>query len=152
MSLFLNKDKTMKSPHIIYGFFLTLCFMVIFGILYGAFAELLHRLINIADLPILTGFLQCLVISVFGVAICCLFFLLKDKRLVPLGFAFLGLITILLYVSVLLLNSERQIVALTLVTLHFPLPAVLGNIIAWLIYKFYFWKNDKDNNRRLIND
>lgn len=144
MSLFVNKDKILKSPRVMYAFFLSLFFMVIFGMLYATLAEPLYNLISIANHPRLTGFLQCLVVSVLGVPICCLFFMLKDKRLVPMGFAFFGLMTILFYVSIFLLTPESREIALTLVTLYFPIPAILGSITTWSIYRYYFRKKDKE--------
>lgn len=134
MGLFLNPDKTRKSPHIMFGFLLGILFACVFGGLYMLLTVPLYEAVQIAGNVLLTTALHCLIVAALGTAVCCLLFLVPDKRLVPIGFAFLGVFMLAFYCAALLLAPEVRAPMFYFITLHFLAPVLLGNAVSWAIY------------------
>ena len=86
MSLFLTKEGKRKSPMAVTVFFVDLLFCLGFGGAYALLTEPLHSLLPLGGgMP--ETVLHCLIIAVIGTAVCCVLFLLPDKRIVPYSFA-----------------------------------------------------------------
>ena len=83
MSLFLTKEGKRKSPMAVTCFFVDLLFCLVFGGAYALLTEPLHNLLPLGGgMP--ETVLHCLIIAVIGTAVCCVLFLLPDKRIVQL--------------------------------------------------------------------
>ena len=105
MSLFLTKEGKRKSPMAVTIFFVDLLFCLVFGGAYALLTEPLHSLLPLGGgMP--ETVLHCLIIAVIGTAVCCVLFLLPDKRIVPYSFAGLPVITIIMNNRV--LGTVRQ--------------------------------------------
>ena len=79
MSLFVDKNHRRKSPTAIAGFFATVLFLCVYGVLYALLAEPLYRHVALSS-PAATNVAHALIISLAGTALCGLLFLLKEKR------------------------------------------------------------------------
>lgn len=134
MSLFVSKDGTHKSPVVMMGFFMALLFGVIFWALYLFLARPLYEHMMIGGNEALSTSLHCLIIALVGTAVCCLLFLLPDKRLVPAGFACLGVFMLAFYIACFMLDAEARSTILYFITLHFLAPVLVGNTVSWAIY------------------
>ena len=73
-------------------------------------------------------------LALAGTAACCLLFLLKDKRVAPLGFAGLAVVLGMFCAAALMLEGEARSLMLRLITLYGLSPVLLGNATAWPIY------------------
>ena len=102
MALFVTKEGKRKSPMAVTCFFVDLLFCLVFGGMYALLTGVLHD-----NLPLGGGmaenWIHCGLISVVGTAVCCILFLLPDKRIVPYSFASLPVITIMCVVAAFLL-------------------------------------------------
>ena len=133
MSLFFNKDKTLKSPLLLSCFSLGMAYHVIFGILYVILSEPLYRYVRIGSDEFST-MIHAMLIALAGTAVCCLFFGLRDKRIVPGAFVFLAVSLICGYLVTLSLPADRRSLMISLITLYGSGPVVLGNAVSWSIY------------------
>lgn len=134
MSLFVNKDGTRKSPVVMLGFCMGLLFAAVFWVLAMLLAKPLYEHVSVGGSQALSSALHCMVIAVLGTAVCCLFFLLPDKRIVPIGFAFLAVFMLVFYAMAFTADAEGRLGLLYFVTLHFLAPVLVGNAVSWALY------------------
>ena len=107
MSLFLTKEGKRKSPMAVTVFFVDLLFCLVFGGAYALLTEPLHSLLPLGGgMP--ETVLHCLIIAVIGTAVCCVLFLLPDKRIVPYSFAGLPVITIMCLIASTQLEADLR--------------------------------------------
>ena len=133
MSLFIDKHNRRKSPFILAVFGAALLNLCLFGLMYGLLAEPLYHAVAFAS-PLATAAAHSLIIAAVGTAASCLGFLLPDKRLVPWGFAGLGVILCMFCAAVLLLEPWARGAMLGLILAYGLLPVLVGNAVTWLIY------------------
>ena len=86
MGFFIDKHHRRKSSMAVTAFFAALIDLFVFGILYGVLSEPLYRLVRLGSEASSTV-VQGILIALLGTALCCLQFLLRDKRIAPYGFA-----------------------------------------------------------------
>ena len=82
MSFFIDRFNRRKSPIALAAFAAALLYIVIFGLLYALLAEPLYRAVSLST-PLATTAVHSAIIAAVGTAVCCLLFLLKDKRVAP---------------------------------------------------------------------
>ena len=133
MSLFVDKNHRRKSPIAIAGFFTTVLFLCVYGVLYALLAEPLYRHVALSS-PAATNVAHALIISLAGTALCGLLFLLKDKRVALFGFVGLAVVLVMFYVAAFLMEDSRRDMMLPLITLYGLAPALVGNAAAWPLY------------------
>ena len=133
MSLFVDKNHRRKSPIAIAGFFATVLFLCVYGVLYALLAEPLYRHVALSS-PAATNVAHALIISLAGTALCGLLFLLKDKRVALFGFVGLAVVLVMFYVAAFLMEDSRRDMMLPLITLYGLAPALVGNAAAWPLY------------------
>lgn len=133
MSLFVDEYGRRKSTLALAAFGAALLDVGIFGLLYVLLAKLLNDAILLRS-GITTLVVQALIIAVLGVAVSCLLFLMKDKRIVPCGYLLLGVLLLVFYAAALLLEKDARPLMLYLVTLYGLAPVVVGNVVTWTIY------------------
>lgn len=133
MSLFLNKDKTRKSPIVMTSFLLAIVFALVYGGCYMLLTVPLHQYVSLGS-PAVTNALHLLLIALAGTAVCCLLFLLRDKRLVPYGFAGLAVFLAAFYIAALLLPADRRGLMLYVISLYGLGPVLAGNAVSWAVY------------------
>ena len=144
MSLFLTKEGKRKSPMAVTVFFVDLLFCLVFGGAYALLTEPLHNLLPLGGgMP--ETVLHCLSIAVIGTAVCCVLFLLPDKRIVPYSFAGLPVVTIMCLVASTQLEADLRGMMVYVTLLYTLLPILIGNLAAWTIY---FKLRSKDGLRR----
>ena len=133
MSLFLTKEGKRKSPMAVTCFFVDLLFCLLFGGAYALLTEPLHNLLPLGGgMP--ETVLHYLIIAVIGTAVCCVLFLLPDKRIVPYSFASLPVVTIMFLVASFQLDAELRGMMVYVTLLYTLLPILIGNLAAWTIY------------------
>lgn len=133
MSLFVDKNHRRKSPIALAGFFATLLFLCVYGVLYALLAEPLYRHVTLSS-PAATNVAHTLLISLVGTVICGLLFLLKDKRVALFGFVGLAVVLVMFYVAAFLMDADQRDMMLPLITLYGLAPALVGNAAAWPLY------------------
>lgn len=133
MSLFINKDKTAKSPLVLHCFSLGLVFCFIFAGMYALLTEPLHTYVRIVNDTFSTT-LHAVLIASAGTVVCCIFFMLRDKRIVPGAFTFLAIFLLVGYLMTFELSADRRNLMQHLLSLYGLGPILLGNAISWGIY------------------
>lgn len=133
MSLFVDKNNRRKSPIAIAAFFAAVGYLCVYLVLYALLAEPLYRSISLPGTAA-TNAVHTLIVAVIGTAVCCLLFLLPDKRVAAYGFAGLAVALVMFYIGALLLDADRRDTMLQVITLYGLAPALLGNAVAWPLY------------------
>ena len=123
MGFFIDKHHRRKSSMAVTAFFAALIDLFVFGILYGVLSEPLYRLVRLGSEASSTV-VQGILIALLGTALCCLQFLLRDKRIAPYGFAGLAVAIVILAVG---LNFLKE----SCVRIFSPRELELGNGILW---------------------
>lgn len=134
MSLFVDKNGRRKSPIVMLGFVMGILFAAVFWLLDMLLAKPLFEHVVIRDSQLASTTVHCLIIAVLGTAVCSLFFLLSDKRIVPIGFAFLAVFMLVFYGMAFMTEPEGREMMLYFVTLHFLPPVLVGNAVTWAVY------------------
>lgn len=133
-NLFLNDDKTRKSPLTVYAFLAGLAYCVVFGVFFALLTDPLHHLINTGSAAVST-FLHSLIISLAGALVCCLFFLLPDKRIAMGGFIVLALLLAAGFLMTFLLEAGRRPIIRQLLVLYGLGPVLVGNAVGFVFYR-----------------
>lgn len=134
MSLFIDKHNRRKSPLALAAFGAALAYLCVFGVLCAVLAKPLYDHVRLGS-PVATLTAHSLVIALAGTAVCCLAFLLKDKRVAPFGFAGLAVILCMFYAAALMLEAEERSLMLRLITMYGLSPVLVGNAVAWPLYR-----------------
>ena len=66
--------------------------------------------------------------------VCCILFLLPDKRIVPYSFASLPVITIMCVVAAFQLEPAARNMMLYVTFLYTLMPILVGNAVSWTLY------------------
>ena len=146
MSFFIDRFNRRKSPIALAAFGAAVLYLVIFGVLYGLLAGPLYRTVSLST-PAATIAVHSRIIATFGTAVCCLLFLLKDKRVAPYGFCGLAVALCMFYAAAFLLDGLARSTMLYLLTAYGLAPVLVGNAVTWPIY----WRMKRANpalNRR----
>ena len=146
MSFFIDRFNRRKSPIALAAFGAALLYMVLFGVLYGLLAEPLYYAVSLGT-PTATTVVHTIIIAVIGTAICCLLFLLKDKRVAPYGFCGLAVALCMFYAAAFLLEGLARSNMLYLITAYGLAPVLVGNAVTWPIY-FQIKRANPGLNRR----
>lgn len=151
MSLFVDKHNRRKSPIAVAAFGAALLDLCVFGAAYALLAGPLYRTVVLAS-PAATVAVHAVVIAAVGTAVCCLLFLLKDKRVVPYGFAGLAVALCMFYAAAMLLDEDVRGNMLALISMYGLAPVLLGNAVAWPIYLHMKRRNPALNHRKTIRE
>ena len=146
MSFFVDRFNRRKSPLALAAFGAALLDLAVFGLLYAFLAKPLNDAVSLGSAAA-TLVVQALIIAVLGTAICCLLFLLKDKRVAPYGFCGLAVALCMFYAAAFLLDGLARSNMLYLITAYGLAPVLVGNAVTWPIY----WRMKRANpalNRR----
>ena len=149
MSFFIDRFNRRKSPLALAAFGAALLDMAVFGLLYAFLAKPLNDAVSLGSTAA-TLVVQALIIAVLGTAICCLLFLLKDKRVAPYSFLGLAMLLLVFYAVAFLLEEEARPLMLYLITLYGLAPVLVGNAVTWPIYLKIKRANPALNHRKTI--
>ena len=133
MSFFLDKQNRRKSPIALAAFFTALAYLCIFGVVTALLTDPLYNQLSLGN-DVATTAVHSLVISLVGTAVCCLAFLIPDKRVAPYGFAGLAVVLVMFYVAAWMLPEESRNGMFQVVTMFGLGPVLIGNAVAWPIY------------------
>lgn len=151
MSFFIDRFNRRKSPIALAAFGAAALYIIIFGILYALLAEPLYYAVSLGP-PAITTAAHSVIISVIGTAVCCLLFLLKDKRVVPFGFFGLAVALGMFYAAAFLLDGLARSNMLYLITVYGLAPVLVGNAVTWPIYFQIKRANPGLNRRKTISE
>ena len=135
MSLFIDKQNRRKSPLALAAFGAALLYLGVFALLYAVLAEPLYEHVRLGS-PAASTAAHGAIIALAGTAVCCLLFLLEDKRVAPLGFAGLAVVLGMFCAAALMLEGEERGLMLRLIGLYGAAALLVGNAVAWPLY----WK------------
>lgn len=151
MSFFIDRFNRRKSPIALAAFGAALLYAVIFGVLYALLAEPLYHAVSLGS-PTATTVCHTVIIAVIGTAVCCLLFLLKDKRVAPYGFFGLAVVLGMFYAAAILLEGDARSLMLYLITIYGLAPVLVGNAVTWPIYLKMKRDNPALNHRKTITE
>ena len=146
MSFFIDRFNRRKSPIALAAFAAAVLYLLVFGVLYGLLAAPLYRAVSLST-PAATTSVHSLIIAAIGTAVCCLLFLLKDKRVAPYGFCGLAVALCMFYAAAFLLDGLARSNMLYLITAYGLAPVLVGNAVTWPIY-WRMKRSDPALNRR----
>ncbi len=149
MSFFVDRFNRRKSPIVLAAFGAAVLFLLIFAVAYALLAGPLYRAVSLSS-AVATNALHSFLISIVGTAVCCLLFLLKDKRVVPYGFAGLAVALCMFYIAALLLEGYARSNMIYLITAYGLFPVLVGNTAAWPIYLRLKRANPGMNRRKTM--
>ena len=149
MSFFVDRFNRRKSPLALAAFGAALLDMAVFGLLYAFLAKPLNDAVSLGSAAA-TLVVQALIIAVLGTAVCCLLFLLKDKRVAPYGFLGLAVLLLVFYAVAFLLEEDARPLMLYIITLYGLAPVLVGNAVTWPIYLKMKRDNPALNHRKTI--
>ena len=149
MSFFIDRFNRRKSPIALAAFAAAMLYLFIFGVLYGLLAAPLYRAVSLGT-PAATTAVHSLIIAAIGTAVCCLLFLLKDKRVAPYGFCGLAVALCMFYAAAFLLDGLARSNMLYLITAYGLAPVLVGNAVTWPIYWRMKRSNPALNRRKMI--
>lgn len=133
MSFFIDKNDRRKSPIALAAFGAAVVYLAVFGLLYAFLAEPLYNALHF-DSAALTNALHSLIVAVLGTAVCCLGFLLPDKRVAPYGFGGLAVALGMFYAAAALQDGLARQNLFFLITCYGLAPVLVGNAVAWPVY------------------
>ena len=151
MSFYIDRFNRRKSPIALAAFAAALLYIVIFGLLYALLAEPLYRAVSLST-PLATTAVHSAIIAAVGTAVCCLLFLLKDKRVAPYGFFGLAIALGMFYAAAFLLDGLARSNMLYLITAYGLAPVLIGNAVTWPIYLSMKRANPALNRRKTISE
>ena len=149
MSFFVDRFNRRKSPLALAAFGAALLDLAVFGLLYAFLAKPLNDAVSLGSTAA-TLVVQALIIAVLGTAICCLLFLLKDKRVAPYGFLGLAVLLLVFYAVAFLLEEDARPLMLYIITLYGLAPVLVGNAVTWPIYLKIKRANPTLNHRKTM--
>lgn len=133
-NLFLNEDRSRKSPLAVYAFLAGVAYCLVFGAAYALLTEPLYRLINTGNAGT-TTFLHSVIISLAGTLVCCLLYLLPDKRIAMGGFVVVALLLLAGFIITFLLEAGQRPMIRQLLALYGLGPALVGNAVGFVLYR-----------------
>ena len=134
MSFFIDKHGRRKSPIALAACGAALLDLAVYFCTAALLAGPLYRTVSFGGETV-TSMLHTIIITVISTLLCCLLFLLKDKRVVPYGFAGLAVILLMFCAAAWMLPQETRGSILRLfLTVGLP-PVLLGNAVSWPIYR-----------------
>lgn len=134
MSFFIDKHGRRKSPIALAACGAALLDLAVYFCTAALLAGPLYRTVSFGGETV-TSMLHTIIITVISTLLCCLLFLLKDKRVVPYGFAGLAVILLMFCAAAWMLPQETRGSMLRLfLTVGLP-PVLLGNAVSWPIYR-----------------
>ena len=151
MSFFIDKKNRRKSPIVLAALGAALLDLAVFGIAYALLTDPLYHAVQL-DSEIATTVIHALVIALAGTAVCCLEFLLPDKRVAPYGFAGLAVVFMMFCAAALMLDEPARGNMLRLIAMFGLAPVLVGNAAAWPIYLKMKRANPALNHRKTIQE
>ncbi len=132
MSFYLDKNGCRKSPIALAAFGAAILDWVVYLTAASLLAEPLYRWIQLENEAVM-ALAHALAVSVVSTAVGCTLFLLKDKRVVPYGFAVAaGLFAVAM--AAVWTREAGQTLGTIMLLFGVP-PLVLGNIVSWWVYR-----------------
>ena len=107
MSFFIDKHGRRKSPIALAACGAALLDLAVYFCTAALLAGPLYRTVSFGGETV-TSMLHTIIITVISTLLCCLLFLLKDKRVVPYGFAGLAVILLMFCAAAWMLPQETR--------------------------------------------
>lgn len=114
-------------------FLVAILFLCIYGVLFAVLTDPLYRHVSLASQAATTA-VHALIVSLAGTAVCCLAFLLPDKRVVPFSFIGLTVLFGMFCAAASFLDAGSRGTMLRLIAMYGLGPVVVGNAVSWPIY------------------
>jgi len=146
--LFLTEEGRPKSALMLYSFCLSLLFFGIYAFAYGFLLDVLEKLFATYSVAVRNAF-QAIVPGVAGSIVCSsLFFLFKDRRLVPATYIWLTLYALAALIGMLLVTAgEESRIFLYFYAMLVPTGLISGDAAMFLLYRRYRRKQEETKNQ-----
>ena len=151
MSFFIDQKNRRKSPIVLAALGAALLDLAVFGICYALLTEPLYHAVRLGG-EIATTAVHALIIALAGTAVCCLQFLLPEKRVAPYGFAGLAVVFMMFCAAALMLDAPARGNMLRLIAMFGLAPILVGNAVTWPIYLKMKRANPALNHRKTIQE
>ena len=149
MSFFIDQKNRRKSPIVLAALGAALLDLAVFGICYALLTEPLYHAVRLGG-EIATTAVHALIIALAGTAVCCLQFLLPEKRVAPYGFAGLAVVFMMFCAAALMLDAPARGNMLRLIAMFGLAPILVGNAVTWPIYLKMKRANPALNHRKTM--
>lgn len=151
MSFFIDKHNRRKSTILLTAFCVGFVFAFLFVALAILLAEPLYDFVRLKS-EFATTVVHALIVALVGTAICCVTFLLKDKRIAPYSFVGLAVWLCMFYAAAYLLEGEGRVYMMKTITMFGLAPVLVGNAITWPIYLRMKRADPTMNHRKTIRE
>lgn len=151
MSFFVDRHNRRKTTIALTAFCVGFLFAFLFVALAIALGEPLYTWIRFES-EFATAAAHAIVVALVGTAICCVTFLLKDKRIVPYSFVGLAVWLCMFYAAAYLLEGEGRVYMMKTITMFGLAPVLVGNAVAWPIYLRMKRADPTMNHRKTIRE
>lgn len=151
MSFFVDRYNRRKSTIALTAFCVGFLFAFLFVALAIALGEPLYTLIRFENDTVTTA-VHAILVALVGTAICCVTFLLKDKRIAPYSFVGLAVWLCMFYAAAFLLEGEGRVYMMKTITMFGLAPVLVGNAVTWPIYLRMKRADPTMNHRRTIRE
>lgn len=142
--LFLTEEGRPKSALMLYSFCLSLVFFGVYAFAYGFLLDVLEKLLSAYSITVRNVF-QSVVPGLAGSVVCCsLFFLFKDRRLIPATYIWLTLYALVALIGMLLITAgEESRIFLYFYAMLVPTGLISGDAAMFLLYRRYRRKQEE---------
>lgn len=151
MSFFVDRHNRRKTTIALTAFCVGFLFAFLFVALAIALGEPLYTWIRFES-EFATAAAHAIVVALVGTAICCVTFLLKDKRIVPYSFVGLAVWLCMFYAAAYLLEGEGRVYMMKTITMFGLAPVLVGNAVTWPIYLRMKRADPTMNHRKTIRE
>lgn len=143
-ALFLTEDGRPKSALLLYSFCLCLLFFAVYAVLYWFLIDLLESLLAAWPVP-LRNLFEGVLPGLAGTLVCCpLFFVFKNRRLVPAAYLWLALFAVASLITMLFLTSGEEFrIFLYFFAMLVPSGLVSGCLVSCLLLRRYNRKKER---------
>ena len=143
--LFLTPEGRPKSSVLLYGFCLSIIFMLLYGLSYFFLIDVLEQLFAEASVTVRNVFEAVIPGLVGSMVICPLWFVFKNKRLMPAAFIWLIAFALIAIPLMALLTGDAQSFGIFMYfyAMIVPTGLVTGAVFTFLMYAAHLRDNEK---------
>lgn len=132
MTRLINRN---TDPSLMWGFLVAIAFTAIYAVVYAILTKPLYRFLSIPGQPLASSVIHIILIALVGSAVCCLTYLLPNRRIPLLGYGWLAFFFVLLLILATVHFDGEERNNLFAILFGFGLgPVLVGNGLAWGIY------------------
>ena len=142
-TLFLTPDGKPKSATLLYSFCLSLVYLAVYGVAYYLLIDIIERAFA-GSAVFVRNLLESVVPGLAGTIVCCsLWFVIKNRRIVPGAYVFLTVFAVISIVTMaLLVDGESLRIFLYFFLMLVPTGLISGTAFSFLMFRAHLNAED----------